>query len=486
MLFKRNLKVTDHMHSPLVSVVILNHNGTAIMEMIRNNVHAVLRQDYPHIELVLVDDNSSDGSECDLEALAHQAGAAFATTRDGKHGIGAGRNAGLRLVHGEHVAFLDNDAIPQPGWLSALVRRMFSDETIGACASRMMFADKPDIVNSIGSVLNELFHGNGVCIHEMFEFASWPDEVMYATGNGMIIRRDVIAKVGPFDEGYPFYGSDDADYGMRIRRAGWRIVPVADAVVSHLHSFSKKQKGMSFWDSRNRIRMALKHHSWWGLLLFVLRDIPYRMKPSEIKDYLRCWWSTLSDIEGMKALLGYRWQHRGEPSFAAAFSDYLQQPRHYLVVPDNRAFGREMLPLDRLDISTGDEAYLYHGWYWVEHWGQTPMRWAMRVASLVGSLPEGAQELRLWLLRKPQLARTEVTLYARRQTESGYENVGAWSALLKSESGPQEVVFPCVLSPGDYRLILTADRAFTESGFFPRQIGFGLAALQVETQRGLK
>jgi hypothetical protein len=187
----------------------------------------------------------------------------------------------------------------------------------------------------------------------------------------------------------------------------------------------------------------------------------------------------------MRALLGYRWQHRGEPSFATAFKEYLAQPRHLLVVPDNRALGREMLPLDHFEMGAGDEAYLYHGWYWMEHWGQTPMRWAMRVASLVGSLPDGAQRLRVWLLRKPQLDSTEIALHARRQTELGYENVGTWSVTLKPEIGPSEIVFPCTLPPGNYRLILAADKAFTENGFFPRQIGFGLAALQVESKRGL-
>jgi hypothetical protein len=68
-----------------------------------------------------------------------------------------------------------------------------------------MFADKPDIVNSLGSIFNELFHGNGVCIHELWEFASPPDEIMYPTGNGMMLRRAAVEQVGPFDEGLSFH-----------------------------------------------------------------------------------------------------------------------------------------------------------------------------------------------------------------------------------------------------------------------------------------
>ena len=472
---------------PLVSVVILNHNGAAIMDLLRRSAQAVLAQDYPRIELILADDSSTDGSDRQLEALCRELGATFASTRGNpRHGVSAGRNAALRLAHGEYVAFLDNDAIPQPGWLAALARRMASEPTIGACASRVMFADKPDIINSMGSVLNELFHGNGVCIHEMFEFASWPPELMYATGNGMMLRMEAVRQVGAFDEGYRYYGADDADYGLRLRRAGWRIVPAADAVVLHLHSFSKQEKGMPFWDSRNRVRMALKHQSWRELPRFILRDVPYYLRPHLFKDYVRYWWSTLSDVQGMRWLLAYRWEHRGEPAYAAMFREYFQQPRRLLVVPDNRAFGREPKPLAELRIGEGDEAYLYHGWYWPERWGQTPMRWAMRVASLVARLPQGARELTWHLFPRQDAERTRLKLLVRRLTEGASEELLADLIDLPGPPGaaPLEVTIPCALPQGDYRLILVAEDALIEPGFFPRQIGFGLAGLKVHAAGG--
>lgn len=472
---------------PLVSVVILNHNGAAIMELIRRSAQAVLAQDYPRIQLILADDSSTDGSDRELEALCRELGATFASTQGNpRHGVSAGRNAALRLAQGDYVAFLDNDAIPQPGWLAALVRRMASDPTIGACASRVMFADKPEIINSLGSVLNELFHGNGVCIHEMFEFASWPEEVMYATGNGMILRMDAVRQVGTFDEGYLYYGADDADYGLRLRRAGWRIVPVADAVVLHLHSFSKQEKGMPFWDSRNRIRMALKHQSWRELPRFILRDAPYYLRPHLFQDYVRYWWSTLSDIQGMRWLWAYRREHRGEPAYAAAFREYFQQSRRLLVAPDNRAFGREPQPLTELRIGESDEAYLYHGWYWPERWGEIPMRWAMRVASLVARLPQGATGLTWRLFPRREAERTRIKLLVRRLQDGTMEELLAAPLELPGPPGaaPVEVTLPCALPPGDYRLILVAEDALIEQGFFPRQIGFGLAELKVHADGG--
>jgi GT2 family glycosyltransferase len=466
----------------LISVIILNHNGAEIIDLVGRSAQAVLEQDYPAVELILVDDNSTDGSAKQVEALCGRVGAAFASTADGKHGISAARNLGLGLAHGEYIAFLDNDAIPQPRWLTTLVQPMLADSTIGACASRVMFADKPDIVNSMGSVLNELFHGNGVCIHEMFEFASWPEEVMYATGNGMILLKSAMDQVGPFDEGYPFYGPDDADYGMRLRRAGWRIAPAPDAVVHHLHSFSMREKGMPFWNGRNRIRMALKHQSWRELPRFIWRDMRYYVQPSRMRDYVRYWWSTLTDWDGLKGLIAYRQQHRGEPAYAAMFSGYFNRAHRLMVVPDNRAFGTAFRPLDEIRIGDNDEAYLYHGWYWVEHWGDIPMRWAMRVASLVCSLPDGASALRWRLLPRRGGGNTFLDIKLRRKEGDAYEELASLHIELKGESRamPVEVVTPCTLAPGDYRIILVADDAEVESGFFPRQIGFGFAGLCAE------
>ncbi|NLG28822.1 MAG: glycosyltransferase family 2 protein [Chloroflexi bacterium] len=475
----REAKSQTHTTTPLVSVVILNHNGAAIVDMLRRSVDSILAQNAGPVELFIVDDNSTDGSDAQVQALCAEVDATFLSTRDGPHGISAARNVAIPHLRGEYVAFLDNDAIPQPGWLAALVRAMEADESLGEVASRVMFADKPDIVNSLGSVLNELFHGNGVGIHQMVEYVTIPDEIMYATGNGMLLRRSAIEQVGDFDDGYLYYGPDDADYGMRLWRAGWRIAPVPDAIVLHLHSFSKKQAGMPFWDGRNRIRMALKHQSWRELPRFVLRDILHSAAPRQLWYYVRCWGSTLTHGRGLRALLAYRWQHRGEPAYAAVFRRFLMPPQRMLVTPDNRAYGRTHEPLTTLVPGEADECFLYHGWYWPERWANWPMRWAMRSASLVCTLPAGPQTLQWRLLPQQGAEQTVLTLLVQRWSADGYTTVDSQHLTLPGPPG----VEPCTvttahdLPAGPYRLLLVADAARTENGFFPRQIGFGLAGL---------
>ena len=480
--------------APLLSVAILNHNGARILDVVRRSVQAVLAQDHPAIELLIVDDNSSDGSDETLAALCDEVGATFVSTRDGAHGICAARNRAIERARGEYLAFLDNDAVPQPGWAAALVRFLEEHPDLGACASRVMFADRPDVVNSMGSMLNELFHGNGVGIHELVEYAECPEEVMYATGNGMTLRRRAVEEVGPFDEGLLFYTPDDADYGMRLRRAGWRIAPAPDAVVHHMHSFSKTIQGMSFWDGRNRVRLALKHLSWRELPRFVVEDVRYHAAFTRLRDYARCWWSTLTDLQGVRGLAAYRWAHRGEPGYRQAFSPWFEAPRRLMVVPDNRPYGREMLPLATLRAGEGDEAHLYHGWYWPEAHRGTRLRWARQVASLVGALPQGAVALHWDLVAAPAAGDVSLTIRVQRREAAAADGIddgaggdAAWVDVAslsgrltdRADGGPAAVDTPCDLPPGEYRLILAADAAPVERGYFPRQISFGLAGLRV-------
>ncbi len=470
---------------PGVTVIILNHNGAAILGLLAESMRAVCgRAGLPGTQLIVVDDNSTDGSDSGIAALCAELGAEFASTRDGKHGIGAARNLGLSLARGAFIAFLDNDAVPQPGWLSALASFMKAHPRAGACASRVMFDDKPDVVNSMGSVLNELFHGNGVGIHEMFEFVELPDEVMYATGNGMMLRRAALDQIGTFDEGYLYWGADDADIGMRLRRAGWTVHAVPDAVIRHLHSYSKTVTGMPFWDGRNRVRMALKHLAWRELPRFVLIDAAANLRSTPFRHYLRCWWSTLSDAEGIRALWAYRRRHRGEPGYWRAFAEWFAPQRHLLVPPDNRPFGRERIPLFELRSGESDEPFLYHGWYWVEQVGAFRVRRARQVASLVGTLPQGSAGLLLDLLPAPEVH--VLTVRARQWQDGHWQEVATASGSLAGHagSGLARLRLPLELPPGEYHLVLQTDAAPVEPGYFPRQTSYALASLRVEPAPG--
>jgi len=458
---------------PLVSVIILNYNGAAVIDLVRSSVDALRSQGYPCLELILVDDHSTDGSDALIRSLANDVGATYVTSPPGSKGVSAARNAGLSQAHGDLVAFLDNDALPQPGWLAALVSVMLAHPDVGACASRCMFADRPDVVNSLGSVVNELFYGNGVAIHQLWGYADHPEEIMYATGNGMMLRRQAIEDVGAFDEGYRFWGADDADYGFRLRRAGWQIVPVPGAEVLHLHSYSKRDERMHFWDDRNRVRMALKYLAWHELPSFVARDLWLHGRPHMLLQYLRCWLSIAGDVSSQMHLLRYRRENARRGPFRREFGRFYAPPHRYVVAWDNREYAQQVRAATRIVLGVDDQAHLYHGWYWPECWGEAPMRWAMPNASLVVSLPHGAKGARWTLLPPPGSRLAHLNIATQRREGDTFRTVHQEDARIGSLQ-PMPIAISMSLAPGEYRFVLATEEPVTENGYFPRSIGFGL------------
>ncbi|MBK6510381.1 MAG: glycosyltransferase family 2 protein [Haliea sp.] len=98
------------MHNPLISVIIPSYNcGKYLVEAIES----VLSQDYPRIELIVIDDGSTDDSQQLLRAYVDR----LTYKSQPNAGIAAARNAGFKLATADFVAFLDADDIFTPGRL---------------------------------------------------------------------------------------------------------------------------------------------------------------------------------------------------------------------------------------------------------------------------------------------------------------------------------------------------------------------------------
>jgi GT2 family glycosyltransferase len=130
---------------PIVRVIVLNWNGRS---WLGGCLEALRQQDCGPFEIVLVDNGSTDGSadfvrerfpECRVVALGSNIGFA------------AGNNAGARGATVPYLAFLNNDTKVDPGWLAALVAAADSDPGVGLVTSRVVFMDRPDVMDSAGT-----------------------------------------------------------------------------------------------------------------------------------------------------------------------------------------------------------------------------------------------------------------------------------------------------------------------------------------------
>ena len=135
------------MNAPLVSVVVLNYNGKIYLERC---LSSLLNQTYPYVEIILVDNASSDDS---VNFVRTRFPAVKIIENEENLGFAAGNNVGIRIAQGKYIVTLNNDTEAHPEWLEHLVRVAESNETIGMCASKVLSFDDPRIIDSVGVVI---------------------------------------------------------------------------------------------------------------------------------------------------------------------------------------------------------------------------------------------------------------------------------------------------------------------------------------------
>ena len=129
------------MTAPTVSCVIPVWNGEPFLA---DAIESVLRQSYPPLELIVVDDGSTDGTS---EVIGTFAGR-VRTVRQVNSGHGAARNAGLQLAHGDFIAFLDADDLWHPGKLERQAAAFAEQSDLGLCFSWLRnFSGEPPAWN---------------------------------------------------------------------------------------------------------------------------------------------------------------------------------------------------------------------------------------------------------------------------------------------------------------------------------------------------
>lgn len=252
------------MSDPLVSVVIPTMRGCSWLPAC---IAALRAQTFRDFEIIVVDNASSDGS---AEWLAAQPDVRV-IRNESNLGFAAACNQGIRAGNAPFVALLNDDAQPEPQWLAALVHAIqhpqaliptFQSLHLGACASLMLFADRPDVVQSAGIAIDraaiawDRLRGHPADSAE----ANQPREVFGASGGACLYRRAMLDEVGLFDERFFAY-LEDVDLAWRAQRAGWRCLYVPQARVLHRTSATSGE-GSAFKNrllGRNKIWLAVKN-----------------------------------------------------------------------------------------------------------------------------------------------------------------------------------------------------------------------------------
>ncbi len=211
----------------MISVVIVNYNGRVFLEPCLTSLSA---QTYTDHEVIVVDNGSTDGS---VEFLEENFPDIHLIRLKENLGFAGGTNAGILAASGEYIMTLNNDTRLEPDCLAELASVMNSSDTIGMCASKMLFPDGR--INS-----------TGICISR--SGAAW-DRGMYSKDRGQydllqdvfgacagaaLYRRLMIDQIGLFDEDFFLY-MEDVDLAFRAQLSGWKWFYVPTARVYHIH-----------------------------------------------------------------------------------------------------------------------------------------------------------------------------------------------------------------------------------------------------------
>jgi O-antigen biosynthesis protein len=197
---------------PHVSVVVCTHNGARTLGRCLDGLEGL---DYPDFEVIVIDDGSTDASP----GIAAQHDCRLITTPN--RGLASARNTGLLEADGEIVAYLDDDAHPDPHWLRYLVMTLEDGEFAGAGGPNIPPPDEAAAAQCVAEA-----PGGPV------QVLSSDCEAEHVPGCNMAFRRAVLDRLGGFDPQFRVAG-DDVDICWRLLAAGHRIGFSPAALVWH-------------------------------------------------------------------------------------------------------------------------------------------------------------------------------------------------------------------------------------------------------------
>lgn len=197
---------------PKISVVVCTYNGA---RHIRETCEAIRRLDYADFEAIVVCDGSTDGtseilSDFDFKVISVENG-----------GLSRARNVGLKAASGEIIAYLDDDAYPEPDWLSYLAWSFMSSSHGGIGGPNFPPPDDDFWALCVA-------HSPGGPNHVLLA----DDLAEHIPGCNMAFRKSVLEQVGGFDEDFRIAG-DDVDICWKVQEAGGTIGFSPSAVVWH-------------------------------------------------------------------------------------------------------------------------------------------------------------------------------------------------------------------------------------------------------------
>jgi GT2 family glycosyltransferase len=226
--------------------------------MLRECLDALQRQTLRDFEIVIVD-NSGAGLVRRNHSALLKARSLRVIENTRNLGFGAAINQAAAAIRSTFVATLNDDAVPHPRWLEALVAAIGQRPDAGMCASQVRFYREPAL-DSAGMLVAR--DGSSKQRGHKRAPQEFPvrEEALFPSACAALYRRTMLDEIGGFDERFFLY-CEDTDLGLRARWAGWKCVYVPEAVVEHRysHSAGRASPVKAYYVERNRLFVLAKN-----------------------------------------------------------------------------------------------------------------------------------------------------------------------------------------------------------------------------------
>lgn len=255
---------------PLVSIVIVNYNA---LEYLRDCLDSVLGTKYPNYEVIVVDNNSSDGSR---EIARRYTNITLIENEENK-GFAEGCNIGIGVARGTYITLLNPDTTVKETWLNPVIETMEKDSSIGIAQSKLLLMDRENVLDDTGMYLdfNGFFVHPGLLKKDDGEFDKLVP-IFSAKGAAMTIRTSLLKDIGTLDTDFFAY-LEESDLCWRAWLRNFKVIFVPASIVYHAWGASSPtKKAVQFTlylGTRNRIMMLTKNLQARNIPSFLLRNV---------------------------------------------------------------------------------------------------------------------------------------------------------------------------------------------------------------------
>lgn len=263
-----------------LAIVILNYNGA---EYLRKFLPGVLEHSQGDNIAVIVADNASTDESCSI--VREEFSDVRLVSLPHNLGFAEGYNQALASIDANYYVLLNSDIEVSAGWWKPCLRALTDDASVGACQPKIRAFHQPshfEYAGAAGGWLDKL--GYPFCRGRIFATTE-PDEKQYddeseifwASGAALFVKADIFKAIGGFDGDY-FAHAEEIDLCWRLKRAGYRIKVIPEAIVYHVGGGTLNYQSVhkTYLNFRNTLVTSFKNEPkaklFWWLPLRLLLD----------------------------------------------------------------------------------------------------------------------------------------------------------------------------------------------------------------------